>query len=153
MMKTLILNGSPKMKGDIATLVGEMINHLEGEVRIISSVFNNISPCIDCRYCWWNSGCAIDDEMQGIYKFLEECDNIVIASPIWFSELSGPLMNLASRMQTYFAAAYFRGEKTAIKQKNGVLILAGAEKGTAKKAASTAHTILKHIHRHCVSLP
>ena len=144
-MKTLILNGSPKRNGDTTALINEFIKHLNGEIKIISSCFDNISPCIDCRYCWSNPGCAIMDDMQNVYHYLEICDNLVIASPIWFSELSGPLLNLASRIQTYFAARWFRDEPNKIKHKNGLLILVGAELGTEKKASTTAHTIFKHV--------
>lgn len=144
-MKTLILNGSPKKNGDTAALINELTKHLDGEVKIISSFFNNISPCIDCRYCWSYPGCAIMDDMQNVYDYLEICDNLVIASPIWFSELSGPLLNLASRIQTYFAARRFRNEPNKIKHKNGLLLLVGAEPGTEKNASTTAHTIFKHM--------
>ncbi len=144
-MKTLILNGSTKRNGDTAALTNELAKHLSGEVKIVSSFFDDISPCIDCRYCWSNVGCAIKDDMQNIYDYLESCDNLVVASPIWFSELSGPLLNLASRIQTYFAARWFRNEPNKIKHKNGVLLLVGAEPGTEKKACSTAHTIFKHV--------
>ncbi len=120
-MKTLILNGSPKRNGDTAALIREFTKHLNGDVRVVSSHFDNISPC------------------------LEVCDNLVIASPVWFSELSGPLLTLASRIQTYFAAKQFRNQPIRIKHKNGILILVGAEKGTEEKASSTAHTILKHM--------
>ena len=142
-MKTLILNGSPKKNGDTAALILELTKHLNGDIQIISSHFDNISPCVDCRHCWSNSGCAITDDMQ--YDYLEGCDNLIIASPIWFSELSGPLLTLASRIQTYFAAQFFRGEPSPIKHKNGLLLLAGAEPGTEKKACSTANTIFKHL--------
>lgn len=144
-MKTLILNGSPKRNGDTATLIGEFTKHLNGDVWVVSSHFDNISPCLDCRHCWNNPGCIINDDMQNVYSYLEVCDNLVIASPIWFSELSGPLLTLASRIQTYFAARQFRNEPNRIKHKNGILILVGAEKGSEKKASSTAHTILKHM--------
>lgn len=144
-MKTLILNGSPKRDGDTAAMINELKKHLNGEVKVISSFFDNISPCIDCRYCWSNPGCAIMDDMQNVYDYLEICDNLVIASPIWFSELSGPLLTLASRIQTYFAARWFRNEPNKIKHKNGLLLLVGAEPGTEKKASTTAYTILKHV--------
>jgi len=144
MMKTLILNGSPKANGDTAALIDEMSKHLQGEVSVVSSVFNNINPCVDCRYCREHSGCAIDDDMQEIYKFIKDCDNIIIASPIWFSELSGPLLNIGSRFQTYFAANYFRNEPPNVnKLKNGVLILVGAQSDTEKKAVSTAYTLFR----------
>lgn len=144
-MKTLILNGSPKKNGDTTALIQELIKHLTGDIRIVSSHFDNISPCVDCRYCWSHAGCAIQDDMQNTYSYLESCDNLVIASPIWFSELSGPLLNLASRIQTYFAARVFRHERSPIKAKNGVLLLVGAEPGTEQKAITTAHTIFRHL--------
>lgn len=142
-MKTLILNGSPKINGDTATLINALSKDLNGEIRIISSVFDNISPCIDCRYCWQNDGCAIKDDMQDVYSYFEECDNLVLASPIWFSGLSGPLLNIASRIQTYFAARWFRHELSKIKHKNGLLLLVGAEAHTAEKAAAAAYAVFK----------
>jgi multimeric flavodoxin WrbA len=142
-MKTLILNGSPKSNGDTVALIKELCKYLEGEIKVVSAHFDNISPCVDCRYCWTHSGCAVKDGMQNIYRYLEDCDNIVIASPIWFSELSGPLLNLASRIQTYYAAYHFRREKTVIKPKRSMLMLVGGQNGTERKAVETAHTIFK----------
>jgi multimeric flavodoxin WrbA len=143
-MKTLIMNGSPKMNGDTAALINEFVKNLMGEVRILSH-FDNISSCIDCRFCWKDPGCSINDEMQEIYPYLNACNNIVLASPIWFSSLSGPLLNLSSRIQTLFAANHFRGETMNSKQKNGVIILVGAEKGTEIVPVQTALTIMKHM--------
>lgn len=151
-MKTLIFNGSPKKNGDTVALISEFKNNLRGEVKILSC-FNEISPCSDCRYCWSNAGCSIDDEMQEIYQYIDECDNIVIASPIWFSSLSGPLLNLASRLQTFFAANYFRKVTIEAKQKNGVVIIVGAEKGTEVMPTQNALTIMKfmNVRLPCVS--
>jgi len=145
MMKTLIFNGSPRKNGNTEMLIEELTKHLEGEVRIVSSYFDDISPCIDCRYCWENKGCTIKDDMQEVYEYLETCDNFILASPIWFSSLSGPLINLASRLQPYFAAKHFRKEQTGIKRKNGVLVIAGAEAGTEKRAVTTANIIMKLV--------
>lgn len=143
-MKTLIVNGSPKKDGDTAALINELTKYLIGDVRIISH-FDDISPCNDCRDCWQNPGCIIDDEMQKVYPYLDECDNIILASPIWFSSLSGPLLNICSRIQSQFAATYFRGETKNSKAKNGVIILVGAEKGTATVPTANALTIMKFM--------
>lgn len=152
-MKTLIINGSPKKNGDTSALIEEFAKHLCGEVKTLSYL-SNISPCNDCRYCWSNKGCSIDDEMQEIYPFLEECDNVVLASPIWFSSLSGPLLNIASRIQTLFAAEYFRKEHKDINQKkNGVILIVGAERGTEVIPTKNALTIMKfmNVRRPCVA--
>lgn len=151
-MKTLIINGSPKKKGDTTALIDELVRNLTGEVRILSS-FSHISPCTDCRYCWNHSGCRIADEMQEIYPYLDACDNIVLASPIWFSSLSGPLLDIVSRMQTLFAARHFRHEHKETKQKNGVLIMVGAEKGTEEMPTKNALTMmnLMNVRRPCIA--
>ena len=141
-MRTLIFNGSPRKNGDTEALIDAFAKHLKGEKRIVSCE-SHVSPCNDCRFCWGHPGCSIDDEMQSIYPFLEGCDTVVLASPIWFSSLSGPLLNLTSRLQTLFAASYFRKETKPTKKKNGVIILAGAEKGTETTPTQTALTIMK----------
>ena len=63
-MKTLIFNGSPRVHGDTVSLINRLTKSLEGEYRVVDVYRSNISPCIDCRYCWENSGCVIKDEMQ-----------------------------------------------------------------------------------------
>lgn len=151
-MKTLIINGSPKKNGDTVALIDEFTQYLKGEVKTISC-FNNISPCNDCRYCWSYNGCCLDDEMQEVYPFLDECDNVVLASPIWFSSLRGPLLNIASQIQTFFAAEYFRKERKSMKQKNGIILIVGAENGTELIPTQNALTIMKflNVRRPCVA--
>ena len=143
-MKTLIFNGSPKKDGDTEALLREFTAHLHGEIKVISCA-SDIKPCNDCRFCWNNAGCSIKDEMQEIYTYIEDCDNIVIASPIWFSSLSGPMLNLASRVQTIFASSYFRKAPMNIKKKNGVIIIVGAQPGTEVIPTQTALTIMKFL--------
>ena len=117
-VKTLILNGSPRKNGDTASLIEKITEKIVGEYRIVDAYRCNISPCFDCRYCWENSGCVINDEMQEIYKYIQECDNIMIASPLYFSELTGKLLDVGSRLQTYFCARFFRLESKKFYQKN-----------------------------------
>ena len=143
-VKTLIINGSPKIDGDTTSLINEFTDNLEGETKILSYI-DDIEPCSDCRYCWKNDGCSIDDEMQNIYPFIDECDNIVIASPIWFSSLSGPTLNISSRIQTLFASYAFRNEPKRPLTKNGVIILVGGEPGTEMIPERTAKIILKFM--------
>ena len=141
-MKTLILNGSPRKNGDTAALLAAVKNGLEGEIMQIDAYYANISPCIDCRMCRKKSGCAINDDMNGVYSFLEACDNVLIASPIYFSELTGRLLDVGSRLQTYFSARRFRGETPEIKPKKGAVILTGGGSGKPQKAYETAVCLL-----------
>ena len=140
-MKTLIVNGSPRKNGDAQALLEAFLSELQGEVRMVTWQ-DDISPCIDCRFCWKESGCAVKDGMQEIYRFHAQCDNVVLLSPIWFSSLSGPLLNIASRFQTLFIGRFRRGEKQNA-DKNSVLMLVGAQKETMHAPRAAAMVILR----------
>ena len=108
-MKTLIFNGSPRKNGDTSQLLQKFCAGLDGEYRIVRAYDGAIKPCVDCRYCWEHPGCAIKDGMTEIYDWIADCDNVVIASPVYFSELTGPLLSVLSRVQTLFCGRFFRG--------------------------------------------
>ena len=133
-MKTLIICGSPRRNGDTMNLIDEFIKNINGEYNLWTVYECNIRPCIDCRYCWRNNGCSVNDEMQDLYQYIQECDNILIASPIYFSLLTGQLLAVLSRLQTYFCARYFRKEKPIKKSKKGAIILVGGGDGSVDKA-------------------
>ena len=82
--KTLILNGSPRKNGDTAALLRILDRELAGEKRTIDCYRADVSPCVDCRACWREKRCVIDDAMQEIYRYVEDCDNVVVASPFIF---------------------------------------------------------------------
>ena len=144
-MKTLILNGSPRKNGDTVSLIKKLTQQLNGEYKIVDSYYSDISACVDCRYCWNNEGCSINDEMAEIYDYIAGCDNVVIASPIYFSQPTGKLLDICSRFQTYFAAKHFRNQTPIIKPKKGAVILVGGGDGNPEDAYKTVCTILHHI--------
>ncbi len=144
-MKTLIFNGSPRKKGDTASLIRALTEDLAGQYRVVDCYRADISPCIDCRVCRKEPGCAIDDGMREIYEYIEECDNVVIASPIYFSELTGKLLDVGSRLQTYFCSTVLRGEAAPGKPKRGGVILCGGGTGSVEKACSTAQRLMHYM--------
>ena len=81
-MLTLIFNGSPRRNGDTASLIAALRGELAGEVEEISAYRADISPCVDCRYCWKHGRCALRDDMQRVYELLARADNVVVASPV-----------------------------------------------------------------------
>ena len=144
-MKTLIINGSPRPNGDTASLIRRLTEGLAGEYREVAAYRCQISPCIDCRFCRDHSGCAVQDGMQEVYPYIRECDNIVIASPIYFSEVTGRVLDVGSRLQTYYCARFCRGETPVPKAKRGAVLLAGGGDGAPDKAYETACTLLHQM--------
>ena len=144
-MKTLIINGSPRPNGDTVSLIRRLEEGLAGEYMVVDAYRCNISPCVDCRYCKEHSGCAIQDGMQEVYDYIQTCGNVVIASPMYFSEVTGKVLDVCSRLQTYFSARFFRGETPIAKEKRGAVILVGGGDGAPDKAHSTARTLLHQM--------
>jgi multimeric flavodoxin WrbA len=91
MPNILIINGSPRKKGNSATLAQQVAAGAEAAGARVESVYlhgMNIQPCNACDACLKSSApdCVIDDDMQDLYPRLQEADVIVIASPIyWFT--------------------------------------------------------------------
>ena len=144
-MKTLIFNGSPKHDGNTAALINILKNNLYGDIKQIDCYSINVSPCMDCGYCKAATQCTISDDMQEIYSYISDCDNIVIASPIFYSEITGKLLDLTSRFQMYYNARTLRGEILVSKPKKGVVILTAGGSSKPDKAYDTAKLILREI--------
>lgn len=132
MMKTLIINGSPRPNGNTAVLVKELKKYLDGEIIELSAFYSNIAPCVDCRGCWKTAKCVVKDEMQVIYN--DDFDNIVIASPVYYGTLPGQLLSLMSRLQPWHAATFFLKKPLVQRQKKAAAILTAGGKGNEERA-------------------
>jgi len=142
-MKTLIINGSPRRNGDTAFLLSELKRRLNGEVVELDAYRANCSPCIDCRKCREKKGCVIEDDMRLIYD--DDFDNVVIASPLYMSCLTPPLMAIASRFQVYYCAKRFLKDEFHTVPKKGGLILVGGGDGSPAPAINTAEWMFKKM--------
>lgn len=144
-LHTLIFNGSPRKNGDTAGLINALSAQLPGVVQVVQAYGTEISPCVDCRFCWEHEGCAIPDGWTEIDGLIRESDNIVIASPIYFSQLTGPLLSLMSRLQQYFCARAFQHREPLSKAKKGGILLAGGGDGHMSAASESAECLLRHM--------
>ena len=70
MKKMLILNGSPHSNGDTAYIIEKLKERINNKIEVceLNAYKSNIKPCIDCRYCWKNEGCSINDDMRIIWE-------------------------------------------------------------------------------------
>ena len=123
MRTTLIINCSPRVNGDSAALIAELRKHLHGDVIELSAFRSNIAPCVDCRLCQNNGVCAVKDDMDIIYG--EEYDNVVLATPIYFSMLPGAALSLISRFQPLHAARRLGLPFMSKIKKAGLILVAG----------------------------
>jgi len=103
MKKILILNGSPRKKGNTAVLVEELRKILEennNEVEIFKLNELKINPCQGCFWCYkdYPLKCIQDDVMNTLYPTVLEADIFVFASPVYWFNYSGQLKLFIDRL-------------------------------------------------------
>lgn len=146
-MKTLIINGSPRKSGDTVALLTELKKHLNGEIIEISPVFDKVSMCTNCEACTKTGSCIIKDDMEIVYE--DDFDNVVIASPLYASDMTPPMASFYSRFNWTYNKIRYLGEPTNLKEKTGVLILVGGGEGGPSIALKRAERIFKKLNAAC----
>lgn len=139
----LVLNGSPNKKGNTMFVVKELLQGVNEKIHYINVYDERINPCTDCKYCNYREGCKQNDIVQNIYSLLEKTDCLIIASPLYFATLSGELINLISRFQTYYAGKYIRKTKNPIIKKAVLVVTAGGNWPTMFDGVKETFNILK----------
>ena len=91
-MKVLMINGSPRVGGNTATALAEMekVFQQEGiETEIVRVGSKEIRGCISCRYCFEHHKCVFDDIVNELAVKFEECDGLVVGSPVFYAGPNG----------------------------------------------------------------
>lgn len=117
-MKTLIINGSPRKNGDTAYFIERIKREKKIDCHIISAYYADFSPCIDCRQCT-NGQCIYNDELTKVFNNIDDYDNVIVATPLYYNQPTGMLMAMMSRTQMFF------NSKKSLKPKNGYVVVVG----------------------------
>jgi multimeric flavodoxin WrbA len=118
--KVLILKGSPREKGNSATLADWAAAGAREAGAEVESVYlhgMDIRPCDGCDLCKENGEfCIIEDDMQNLYPKLLEADAILLASPIYWFTYSAQLKLCIDRWYGLwnFKPDLFRGKPVGI---------------------------------------
>lgn len=127
-MKAVILTGCTRKNGKTEKLLNNFIKGLEDggcRVEVIDAVKTKVSPCTGCLACEKTGNCVINDEMQEIYKKVEECDIIALASPVYFASITAQLKAMVDRFQTLFSRRYILKTNTETVRKGFLIFTAG----------------------------
>lgn len=117
MSNIIILQGSPRLNGNTATLVKAFMEDLaeKHNVTVIQVPELKINYCIGCNSCFTREGnrCFQQDDMQKIMPVLADADILVFASPVYFYGISAQLKTLLDRLHTPLRNT-FKVKKTAL---------------------------------------
>jgi multimeric flavodoxin WrbA len=108
--KVLVLLGSPRRKGNSATLAGKIAEGAKAAGGSIETVFLHgleIAPCRACFDCQkpGSKGCSIHDDMQPLYRKMIEADAWVLASPVYWFTMSAQMKLWMDRCLAFGAYA------------------------------------------------
>lgn len=94
--KIVILNGSPRTKGNTSALTAAFTKGAESVGHSVTEFFlgyMNINGCKGC-FCGGktpDSPCMQKDDMEKVYPAYKEADIVVLASPLYYWTISGQL--------------------------------------------------------------
>ena len=124
-MKVLLLNGSPRPKGNTAAALEEMVKifHQEGiETEIVQVGNRDIRGCVCCYHCKQNGKCVFDDLVNETAPKLEQADGLVIASPVYYAMGNGTLVSFVQRLfySTMFDKSMKVGASVVVARRGGL---------------------------------
>lgn len=123
-MKVLILNGSPRANGNTARAIKELekIFTSEGvETETIQVGNKDIRGCFACTSCYKTGKCIVDDIVNELAKKFEECDGLIVASPVYYASPNGTLVSCLDRLfySSHFDKRMKVGASVAVARRGG----------------------------------
>ena len=100
-MKVLIIDGSPREKGNTYIAISEMLKVFEEEgleTEVVKVGNKAVRGCMACNYCATHDGCVFNDVVNELAAKLEEADGLVIASPVYYASAAGTLVSCLDRL-------------------------------------------------------
>jgi multimeric flavodoxin WrbA len=111
-MKILVLNGSPRQSGTIASLLKAVTEPLsaEHEVEWIDVCKLNMKFCKGCMVCREKETCILpEDDAHIVGKKIQDADALVIGTPTHWGNMCAPLKLLFDRNVPVFMGESPRG--------------------------------------------
>jgi len=123
-MKVLLLNGSPNVNGNTARALEEIKKIFEEEnieTEVIQVGNQQIRGCCACQSCYKTKQCVFDDMVNEVAKKFEECDGMVVGSPVYYASANGTLTAFLDRLfySTRFDKRMKVGASIAVARRGG----------------------------------
>ena len=99
----VVLNGSPRRKGNTSALVREFTRGAEEVGHTVTEFFLDGMDIHGCKGCFGGHSsrecpCVQKDDMGKIYPAVKESDVVVLATPLYYWNMSGQLRTAVDRL-------------------------------------------------------
>ncbi|MDE6707452.1 MAG: flavodoxin family protein [Oscillospiraceae bacterium] len=124
-MKVILINGSPHAKGNTYIALHEMekiFNENSIETEIIHVDNQAIRGCVACNSCAENGKCVFDDIVNETAQKFQECDGLVVGSPVYYASANAMLIAFLTRLfySTHFDKTMKVGAGIAVARRGGL---------------------------------
>ena len=124
-MKVLMINGSPKAKGNTARALEEMsaVFEAEGvEVEYVQVGNQAVRGCMACGGCSRKGACVFDDVVNELAPKFEEADGLVVGTPVYYGSANATLIAVLDRLfySKQFDATMKVGAAVAVARRGGL---------------------------------
>ncbi len=141
-MKITIINGSPRFNGNTEIMADAFKDAAEGkghQVTKINLAGKKVSGCLGCQACFANEGvCVQKDDMGEILSIIDETELLVLASPIYWFDITAQLKAVVDRL-------YARAIK-GFNIKETVLLLDSGSDGVYDAAIAMYKDMTSYVH-------
>lgn len=101
--KIVILNGSPRRNGNTSALVKSFTEGAESAGHTVTEFFLDKMDIHGCKGCFGGHSCqeypcVQKDDMSQIYPAVRHCDVIVLATPLYYWNMSGQIRTAIDRL-------------------------------------------------------
>ena len=124
-MKVMMVNGSAHVKGNTFLALEEMRKVFEQDGIDVEMVHIGNKPvrgCIGCFSCVSKGKCVFDDVVNESAKLFEECDGLVVGSPVYYASANGTLVSYLDRLffSTHFDKTMKVGASVVAARRGGL---------------------------------
>lgn len=101
--KIVILNGSPRRNGNTSALVKSFTEGAESARNTVTEFFLDSMEIHGCKGCFGGHSsrdcpCVQQDDMAKIYPAVKDCDVVVLATPLYYWNMSGQIRTAIDRL-------------------------------------------------------
>lgn len=135
-MDVLVFLGSPRKKGNseiLAQALLEGVRQAGGTPEVIRLCDLKISPCISCGGCDKTGKCVVEDDMTPLYDKIITFDKVIVASPIFFYNVTAQTKAFIDRTQALWNRKRLlqkKGEWVDNPERKGFFISVAATRGS-----------------------
>ncbi|MBI9087881.1 MAG: flavodoxin family protein [Desulfobacterium sp.] len=153
-MKIITLMGSSKKKGNTATILGWVEEHLQAMGHEVKSIYlhsKEINPCLGCAKCKEDPtqvACIRNDDGLEILKKMTQADLTLFASPLYFWGLTSPTKAIMDRSYS-LVTNYHKPDHASLVEgrRQALLVTGGSDFTDNAEPAFTAYNRLVNFYK------